>query len=156
MELIKQFIADLPTIQIVALIVFIVIDYVTGIMRALYECKGNSKTHYKGLIKKLGIIIGVIVGALADLLLSGGMPMFTTMVTMLFIANEVLSIIENLGVIGVSMPSMIKERFTQIKEAEGQRESYEMVERVKDEHIQAQEYSKEVANHVKNVEEKEK
>lgn len=119
-DVINGFIDNAPVTLIAALIAFIVIDYATGLMRALYECKSNSKTHYKGIIKKLGIIVGVIVGAIADIILSDSTPMFTTMVTMLFIAGEVLSIIENLGVMGVTLPKALADRFEQIHQNDGE------------------------------------
>lgn len=119
MDTINAFIDNAPILLIASLISLIVIDYVTGLMRALFECRSNSKTHYKGIIKKLGIIVGVLVGAIADIVLSGGQPMFMSMVTMLFIAGEVLSIIENLGVMGVKLPNALTTRFEQIHQSDG-------------------------------------
>lgn len=132
MDTINAFIDNAPILLIASLISLIVIDYVTGLMRALFECRSNSKTHYKGIIKKLGIIVGVLVGAIADIVLSGGQPMFTSMVTMLFIAGEVLSIIENLGVMGVKLPNALTTRFEQIHQSDGKVNDDDGYERVKE------------------------
>lgn len=123
MNVIHTFITNAPTLLICALVAMIVIDYITGLLRALYEKKTNSKLHYKGLIKKLSIIIGVLFGAVADIVISAGTPVFTSMMALLFIANEGLSIVENLGVMGVPIPKKLKDKLVQIKDSEGEKEN---------------------------------
>lgn len=120
---IDVYLDNAPHLLLVGLVVFIILDYITGLLRAMYEGVGNSKTHYKGIIKKLGIVLGVLFGAVADIIMSEGMPIFTTMLAFLFIAGEALSIIENLGVMGVYVPEFIKDRFEQIRENEGRAEN---------------------------------
>lgn len=118
--------SKLPFTFIIILVIAIVLDYITGLLRALYERKGNSKTHYKGIIKKIGIIIGVLIGTISDLLLSDNNPIITTMLIVIFVGGECLSIIENLGVMGVSIPPWLKDRLTQVIETVNEEEINEV------------------------------
>lgn len=118
MDQLQSLVDQAPHTLIIALVAMIVLDYISGLLRALYEQKGNSKTHYKGVIKKLGIILGVLLGAITDMAVSDGVPIFTTMISLLFIAGEGLSIIENLGVLGLPMPQKIKDKLEQIKQSQ--------------------------------------
>lgn len=118
--------SKLPFTFIIILVIAIVLDYITGLLRALYERKGNSKTHYTGIIKKIGIIIGVLIGTISDLLLSDNNPIITTMLIIIFVGGECLSIIENLGVMGVSIPPWLKDRLTQVIETVNEEEINEV------------------------------
>ncbi|HEY4601057.1 MAG TPA: phage holin family protein [Cerasibacillus sp.] len=109
---------QMPQTLILSLVGMSVLDYIAGLLRALYDRKGNSKTHYKGLIKKLGIIIGVLLGAITDMAVSDGAPIFTSMIILLFVSGEGLSIIENLAVMGVPLPQQLKDRLIQVQESE--------------------------------------
>lgn len=119
MQTFQLFLENAPTLMICGLAVAIVIDYITGLLRALYTRKANSKLHYKGVIKKIGIMTGVLFAAVLDIVLNGATPIFTTVTVALFTAGEGLSIIENLAIIGVPMPTQVKDKLTQIKESEG-------------------------------------
>lgn len=118
MDQLQSLVDQAPHTLIISLVAMIVLDYISGLLRALYEQKGNSKTHYKGVIKKLGIILGVLLGAITDMAVSDGVPIFTTMISLLFVAGEGLSIIENLGVLGLPMPQKIKDKLEQIKQSQ--------------------------------------
>lgn len=118
MDQLQSLVDQAPHTLIIALVAMIVLDYISGLLRAMYEQKGNSKTHYKGVIKKLGIILGVLLGAITDMAVSDGVPIFTTMISLLFMAGEGLSIIENLGVLGLPMPKKLKDKLEQIKQSQ--------------------------------------
>lgn len=89
------------------LLIAMVADFVTGIIRSAILGKLSSEYGYKGILKKLGILILVCVSVLIDNLTLGN-GILRTLVIYYFIANECLSIIENLGESGVPIPKKLK------------------------------------------------
>ena len=86
------------------LIAFMILDYATGIMSAMYTGKLCSSKGFKGIIKKAAIFLTVCMAAVMQEYLS--IPIRDVVVTF-FVMNEGLSIVENLGEI-VEMPPAIK------------------------------------------------
>ena len=90
-------------------LIFIIIDYISGLLQAIYNRKLNSKIGAKGITKKLGYILLVILASSIDILYGNNMNIRNTIIYM-FIANEGLSIIENLSNIGIIIPDILKEK----------------------------------------------
>lgn len=99
-----------------ALVWFIVLDYLTGVAAAIYNKKLSSNTGFKGLLKKGTILIVLVVGVLLDRLINNGAWLFRTLVAFYYIANEAISILENIGRMGVSYPEKLLNVLTQLKE----------------------------------------
>lgn len=98
-----------------ALLIIMILDYLTGIMSAYKEKKLSSKIGFKGILKKCLYIVLVIVGVTVDNLL--GHPNVTRIAVIYYlIANDGLSIIENLTELGVPIPIKLKESLQQLKE----------------------------------------
>lgn len=103
------------------LIIFMAIDYVTGILCALVWQKSpksetgafESKASLKGLIRKGAILLIVYIAALLDEMT--GHPVARTAVILFFVANDGFSIIENLGIMGVPMPEVIRNAFEMLR-----------------------------------------
>lgn len=89
------------------------IDIITGVMKAIVTKKVNSKIGYKGFIRKTGIMLVIIIANLLDML-TGSEFLFRSMAVLFYIGLESLSIIENLGHIGVPLPEQIKKYLTQL------------------------------------------
>ena len=90
-----------------ALIAFVTVDYITGIVYAFCSQTLSSKTGAKGIAKKLAILCVVAVSsALGNFVL--GSDSLRTAVTFYYISNEGLSIIENCVKLGVPVPSVLK------------------------------------------------
>ena len=100
---------------LIALIVFVIADYITGLCSAFIQKKVSSKTGFKGIIKKICIFIVVAIANIIDVNLLET-PMLRTAVIFFYISNEGISIIENLTVLGVPVPKKLKDALTQIKE----------------------------------------
>ncbi|WP_096199105.1 phage holin family protein [Bacillus sp. FJAT-45350] len=96
------------------LIVFIIIDYVTGLIAAVYSGKLSSKVGFKGIIKKVMILSIVTVAHGLDIIL-GGFNFLRDVVIYFYILNELLSIIENAGRIGLPLPNVIKKAVEVLK-----------------------------------------
>lgn len=101
---------DLP-LQI--LCVAVGLDYFSGMLKAFYLGEISSKVGYKGLIKKVGIFFVVIVAQMADLLL--GMFIFRSAICLFFSANEMISVLENVGNMGIPIPKFLKDRLAQVQ-----------------------------------------
>lgn len=97
------------------------IDIITGIMKAIVKKELTSKIGYKGFIRKAGIMLVIIIANLLDML-TGSEFLFRSMAVLFYIGLESLSIIENLGHIGVPLPEQITKYLKQLS-AEGKEEN---------------------------------
>lgn len=112
-------------VPLIVLTVVMAVDYLTGMFSASREGKLNSRTGVIGLIKKVGYLalvgVGMVVdylmtSALAQIGVNSGMPnLFGLMVIIWLIINELISILENLGEIGVPMPEFLVRTVKSIK-----------------------------------------
>jgi toxin secretion/phage lysis holin len=103
-----------------ALAMFILIDYITGVMAAYLKprAKLSSKKGLKGIVKKLALITFVVFAHFLDLAI--GQNIFCPLITYSIMGNEGLSVVENLAYCGVPIPMSIKNKLEQLaKEKEG-------------------------------------
>lgn len=91
----------------ITLVVMIVLDVLTGFIKAGVGHELCSSTCWKGLLKKLLIFILVSVGVLLDRLMNMNGAVRAA-VSMFYIANEGISILENMGEMGVPLPAFLK------------------------------------------------
>lgn len=104
------------------LVVFMVADFLCGLIVAgVFHNSGktemgalDSRASFKGLCRKILIILSVITAAYLDRVL-GDAGFTRTAVIMFFIANEGLSIIENLALMGVPFPRKVRQALEQLK-----------------------------------------
>jgi toxin secretion/phage lysis holin len=88
------------------LLIFIVIDYLTGLIKAGLEHKLSSKIGFKGIVKKIMMII--LVGVAFQLDKTFNTEQLRNMVVAFYIANEGLSILENSIKLGLPIPEKVK------------------------------------------------
>ena len=98
------------------LLFFIVLDYITGLMKAFKNKELSSSVGWNGLMKKIGTLIAVIVAHQMDKIGPTGSQLFRNAVVTFFIANEGVSLVENLAIIGVPVPSILKRALKAWKE----------------------------------------
>lgn len=98
-----------------ALIAFMGMDYITGVIIAVINKKLSSEAGFKGLAKKFLILVFVAVGHILDVYVLGDTAVFMTAVMLFYIANEGVSIIENAALLGLPVPKKIKSILEQIK-----------------------------------------
>lgn len=101
-------------VSLICLVVAIAIDYVSGIMKAFVMRELSSKIGLRGLLKKVGVLMVVMLAVIVDRV-TGETGMIRSLVIYYFVANEGLSIIENLGQTGVPIPSSIKKALKALK-----------------------------------------
>ncbi|HFE9305317.1 TPA: holin family protein [Streptococcus agalactiae] len=102
-----------------ALMIFIAIDYITGLMAAAVEKRLASNIGFKGIFKKIAILFLVSVGHLIDteIIKQGGA--IRTMVIFFYLSNKGLSILENAVRIGLPIPEKLQALLKQFNEKEG-------------------------------------
>ncbi|OAH53913.1 holin [Domibacillus aminovorans] len=99
-----------------ALVIMMIIDYMTGLMIAWSNKTVSSEIGFRGLMKKTSMIFAVVVAVQLDNISgTGGQFMRNTMI-MFLIGMEGISFIENLGHLGVKVPKQISSVFAQLKE----------------------------------------
>ncbi len=98
-----------------ALIAFMATDYITGVVVAAINKQLSSEVGFKGLAKKLMILVFVSLGHIADMYVLDGTPVAMSAVMLFYIANEGLSIIENAGNLGLPVPKKLKDIMVQLK-----------------------------------------
>lgn len=97
-----------------ALLILMILDYVTGIIKGVYTKTLSSDIGYKGLLKKITILVIV---ALAHIVqeLTGNNIAIREIVIMFYIANEGISILENAAVLMPDMPEGLKNILLQLR-----------------------------------------
>lgn len=96
------------------LLVFVIFDYLTGIIAAGLEGKLSSRIGLRGIAKKVFIFVIVAVAHLVDQTL-GDSHFFRDTTIFFYLANELISIIENGGRIGVPIPGVINQAVEVLK-----------------------------------------
>ena len=96
------------------LLLAIVFDYISGIIKAFHTKTLSSKIGFYGILKKVGVLLIVMLGVLVDKV-TGNTGAVRTLVIYYFVANEGLSVIENLGQSGVPIPDSIKKALKALK-----------------------------------------
>jgi len=97
------------------LIIFILIDFVSGFIKAWAKKEFTSSVFYIGGVKKIGILLIVVVAAQLDQLILGGTVLLRTAAISYYTANEGFSILENWGQLGLPLPKALKNALAKLK-----------------------------------------
>lgn len=97
-----------------ALVAFVVIDYITGIMCAIVDKKLSSAVGFKGIFKKVLIFALVGVGHILDTRVIGAGSVLRTAVIFFYLSNEGISLLENAGHLGLPIPKKLKSILEQL------------------------------------------
>lgn len=101
-------------IALTSLITVMVIDYLTGIASAIYNKELSSKIGLKGILKKFSYLCVVALSVVIDNL-TGQSGLIRSLVIYFFVANDGLSIIENMAEMNVKLPQKLIDVLEQIK-----------------------------------------
>lgn len=99
---------------IYALMAFVVIDYITGIMCAIADKELSSEVGFKGICKKVLIFALVGIGNLLDIYILGQAGILRNVVIFFYLSNEGVSILENASHLGLPVPEKLKEILKQL------------------------------------------
>ena len=93
---------------LIALLAFVVIDYITGVMCAIVDKKLSSSVGFRGIFKKILIFALVGVGHIIDTMVIGTGSVLRTAIIFFYLSNEGISLIENAGHLGLPIPAKLK------------------------------------------------
>ncbi|QOV18198.1 phage holin family protein [Blautia liquoris] len=102
-----------------ALLVFVIADYVTGVLCAIADRKLSSTVGFKGIAGKVLIFLLVGIGNVLDVQILGNGSAIRTAVIFFYISNEGISLLENAGHLGLPIPEKLKNVLEQLKEQKG-------------------------------------
>ena len=91
-----------------ALIAFVVIDYITGVMCAISDKTLSSEVGFKGICRKVLIFLLVGIGNIIDVQVLGSPGVLRTAVIFFYLSNEGVSLLENASHLGLPVPDAIK------------------------------------------------
>ena len=91
-----------------ALIAFVAIDYITGVMCAINDKALSSEVGFKGICRKVLIFLLVGIGNIIDVQVMGAPGVLRTAVIFFYISNEGVSLLENASHLGLPVPQKIK------------------------------------------------
>ena len=97
-----------------ALIVFMVMDYITGVMCAVSDKKLSSAVGFKGICRKVLILMLVGIANLLDVEVIGTGAVLRTAVIFFYLSNEGVSLLENAAHLGLPIPEKLKEILEQL------------------------------------------
>ena len=103
----------------IALVVFVILDYVTGIMCAIADKKLSSAVGFKGICRKVLIFVLVGIGNLVDVYVLGEGGALRTAVIFFYLSNEGISFLENAGHLGLPIPEKLKDVLEQLHDKGG-------------------------------------
>ena len=99
-----------------ALIAFVIVDYITGVLVAIYKKKLSSAVGFKGIAKKIVIFLLVAVAHVLDSQVMNMGSAMRTAVIFFYLSNEGISILENVTKMGLPVPQKLKDVMEQIQE----------------------------------------
>ena len=93
---------------LIALLLFVITDYITGVMCAIADKKLSSAVGFKGICRKVLIFLLVGIANILDVQVIGTGSVLRTAVIFFYISNEGVSLLENAGHLGLPIPVKIK------------------------------------------------
>jgi len=97
-----------------ALIAFVAVDYITGVMCAISDHTLSSEVGFKGICRKVLIFLLVGIANILDMQVIGTGSVLRTAIIFFYISNEGVSLLENAGHLGLPIPTKLKEVLAQL------------------------------------------
>lgn len=110
---------------LLALIIFVVMDYITGIMCAVADKKLSSEVGFKGICRKVLIFMMVGIANIFDTKIIGSGSVLRSAVIFFYLSNEGISLLENAGHLGLPIPEKLKVVLEQLHDKERGGEDHE-------------------------------
>ena len=104
---------------LIALVVFVVVDYLTGVMCAIADHKLSSAVGFKGICRKVLIFLLVGIANILDVQVIGSGSVLRTAVIFFYISNEGVSLVENAAHLGLPVPDKLKDMLEQLHDRDG-------------------------------------
>lgn len=91
-----------------ALLAFVVLDYITGLMCGIVDKRLSSEIGFRGIFKKVTIFIMVGIGHIMDVEVLGSVGVLRTAIIFFYLSNEGVSLVENAAHLGLPIPEKLK------------------------------------------------
>lgn len=104
---------------LIALVVFVVVNYLTGVMCAIADHKLSSAVGFKGICRKVLIFLLVGIANILDVQVIGSGSVLRTAVIFFYISNEGVSLVENAAHLGLPVPDKLKDVLEQLHDRDG-------------------------------------
>jgi len=101
---------------LIALVIFVTCDYLTGIMCAIADKKLSSEVGFKGICRKVLIFLLVGIGNVIDVQVLGHPGVLRTAIIFFYLSNEGISILENAALLGLPVPKKVRDVLKQLKD----------------------------------------
>ena len=108
-----------------ALLIFVTLDYLTGLMCAIVDKKLSSEIGFRGIFKKVMIFVMVGIGQVLDVQCLGSVGILRTAVIFFYLSNEGVSLVENAAHLGLPIPEKLKAVLEQLHDRAEKEEDYE-------------------------------
>ena len=99
---------------IIALVIFVAVDYLTGVLCAIADKKLSSEVGFRGIARKVLIFLLVGVANILDVEVIGTGSILRTAVIFFYLSNEGISLLENAAHLGLPIPSKLKAALEQL------------------------------------------
>ena len=99
---------------LVALVMFVVVDYLTGVMCAVADRNLSSEVGFKGICRKVLIFLLVGIANILDVQVIGTGSVLRTAIIFFYISNEGVSLLENAAHLGLPIPEKMKDILEQL------------------------------------------
>lgn len=100
------------------LVLFMILDYCTGVLKAYVNQVISSDIGLKGISRKCVILVVLIVSVALDRLLDTGHWVFRTLICYFYIANEGISLLENCSALGLPIPKKLSDALIQLRDSQ--------------------------------------
>ena len=120
-KIISFFLGELDGL-LYALVIFVILDYITGVCVGIQTKKLSSNIGAKGIAKKVAIFLMISVAHVADQYLVESTDVLRSVTTLFYLSNEGISIFENVCKIGLPLPGRLKNLLEKFKDIKNQAE----------------------------------
>ena len=120
-KIISFFLGELDGL-LYALVIFVILDYITGVCVAVQTKKLSRNIGAKGIAKKVAIFLMISVAHVADQYLVESTDVLRSVTTLFYLSNEGISIFENVCKIGLPLPGRLKNLLEKFKDIKNQAE----------------------------------
>ena len=110
---------------LIALVVFTVVDYITGVMCAINDQKLSSEVGFRGICRKVLIFFLVGVANILDVQIIGTGSVLRTAIIFFYLSNEGVSLLENAGRLGLPIPQKMKDVLAQLHDRSEKGDNHE-------------------------------
>lgn len=103
---------------LITLVIFVLIDYITGVLCAIQDKKVSSKVGFRGITKKVLVFVLIGLANMLDVNILKSGAVLRTATIFFYLSNEGISILENMGYLGIKYPEKIKDVLEQLHDKE--------------------------------------